>query len=239
MKELPILFSTSMVQAILEGRKTKTRRLMNPQPGNCNHADYDAAYWKNEPPKFIESAVDPSYWYCQYCGNGTYAKNDYKGIKNRYGQPGDILWVRETWSPDLAGDGENGYVEYINYFADNTRLPIKWVKDYDSYRNRPGIHMNKEYARIRLQVTEVRVERLQDISEEDAIDEGVGVLVGSFKYFNPLLPSTYFKEARSAFFSLWESINGKESLDANPWVWSISFKVLSTTGKPDLKNIKA
>lgn len=220
MKEIPILFSTAMVQAILEGRKSQTRRPIKPQ---AMVDEKGRLIWKNAPAgktKEIEKGLPMSYGLKDYCP---------------YGKPGDILWVRETWSPDLAGDGENGYVEYIKYAADGTRLPVSWLKDYDGFKNRPGIHMNKEYARIWLQVTDIRVERLQDISEDDAKVEGVNT------HITELGPSYFDYEtgynnglfdARDSFRTLWRKINGAESWNTNPWVWAISFKVLSTTGKP-------
>ena len=145
----------------------------------------------------------------------------------QYGKPGDRLWVRETWCEDLFGrdvykatDGETDGVGR-------------------KFRFHPSIHMPRTASRILLEITDIRVERLQDITEEDAIAEGVerlpGLMSDSYKHYSAHL--RYSKEllkegcpftssARASFCSLWESINGRESLLQNPWVWVISFKVL-------------
>jgi hypothetical protein len=220
MKEIPMLFSTPMVQAILAGRKTMTRRIVKMPKEDIKEAKW--GYTAFTPKGHISFRGIHS--------NGQYGESF---VKCPYGQPGDLLWVRETWAPDLAGDDASSHIEYIRYVADGTRLPIKWVKDYDRYSNRPGIHMNKEYARIWLQVANIRVERLQDIAEEDAKAEGVEVINdGPFPYRHYGSDTTSCAYARTSFQSLWQSINGDESWDANPFVWVVSFTVLSTTGKP-------
>jgi hypothetical protein len=269
MKEIPILYSTPMVQAILAGRKTMTRRIMNPQPGYCNHSDYTEAPWKNEPPMFIESAADPYYWYCRYCGNGIIAKNDYKGIKCPYGRPGDLFWVRESFRINrwMHEDGEltfryeaDGGISKVAGFDDDETFNRYWQQscddlykagyqpndeerfqdyDYKALRLRPNIFMPKEISRIWLQVTDVRIERLQDISHEDAQAEGVEKIdesIFNWRHYG----SNYAgcSDARTSFQSLWQSINGDESWDANPFVWVISFEVLSSTGKPSLQTEK-
>lgn len=233
MKEIPILFSRPMVQALLKGRKTMTRRKMKPQIKDCNHGLFIEADWKDKPTLWSEDALKVGRAYCSRCGNGTEYSNDFGGIKCPYGQPGDLLWVRETWAPDLAGDDINSYIEYIRYAADESRRPIKWVKDYSSYKNRPGIHMNKEYSRIWLQVIDVRVERLQDISESDAKAEGIEKMDESpFPYKLYSCNTASCVDAKTSFKFLWQDINGDDAWLNNPWVWVISFKVLSTTGKP-------
>lgn len=223
MKQIPILMSTPMVQAMLARLKRMTRRLKGLENINNNPSDW----------RFVRFEINANGGlnavFVDRCGFLN------ESIRCPYGQPGDILWVRETWSPDLAGDGENSYQEYIHYAADDTRLPIKWVKDYDSFKNRPGIHMNKEYARIWLQVTDIRAERLHDISQDDIIAEGV--CYGE-EYNSELCKwrdSLYgIHQTRKKFWEkTWRSINGDESWDANPWVWCVSFEVLSTTGKPE------
>jgi len=246
MKEIPMLFSTPMIQAILQGRKTMTRRIMKPQIKDCNHSLFTEAEWRNLPTQWSEAALKIGRAYCACCGNGVEHSKDNGGIKCPYGQPGDLLWCRETWAPDLAGDDVNSYIEYIRYVADGTRLPIKWVKDYGRYSNRPGIHMNKEYARIWLQKTASKVERACDISREDAIAEGLACITKdggrTWKYGIPDsdgLPGTddhgwpwqeWEIDPVAAFKKLWCKINGPETWES--WVWCESFAVLSTTGKP-------
>ena len=242
MKEIPILFSTAMVQAILQGRKTQTRRIVKTKffPASeiaSIHKDGSGKGWIAWSPLPVSSEKTKE----------LYPGED--GFKCPYGIEGDILWVRECWRPDIAGAECDSYCEYIKYGADGGRLAIKWVKDYDDFRYRPGIHMNKEYARIWLQVTDVRVERLQDITEEDTIAEGVEPRshrcggFGSYEaggYIHDCICQKWDRTpAGMGFMDLWKDINGPESWEANPFCWVISFKVLSTTGKPDLQTLKA
>jgi hypothetical protein len=136
-------------------------------------------------------------------------------------QPGDLLYVRETW----RGIEQDFGPDRIEYKATETiNLKDKW---------RPSIHMPKEAARIWLQVTDVRVERLMDISIADAKAEGVEIITGgTFPYRHYGSSTASCSNAIASFESLWREINGDESWDTNPWVWAINFKVLSTTGKP-------
>lgn len=158
MKERPILFSAEMVRAILDGRKTQTRRVIKPQPINA----------LDRPPP------------CD-CP---------------YGKIGDRLWVRETQAK----------FHPAVYMADVAE------DFYPSYLWTPSIHMPRVASRITLEITAARVERLQDISEADAMAEGV-----SWKH-NPALPTTPV----NAFAALWTSVGG--DWDANPWVWCIDFQ---------------
>jgi hypothetical protein len=163
----PILFNTEMVRAILDGRKTCTRRVIKPQPT----ARYGA------------QCIKPPY------------------------QSGDILYVRETWKRAL-----NGYYYYEDWQRDDIADITKW---------KPSIHMPKEAARIWLKVTNVRVERLQDITSEQIYREGVEV-----EYPHVLNG----EEKRYAFSTLWDSTIKKADLDrygldANPWVWVIEFEM--------------
>lgn len=231
MKEIPVLFSTQMVQAIIEGRKSQTRRLVKPQ---AMVNEKGQLIWENAPAnktRQIEKGLPMAYGLKDYCP---------------YGQPGDLLWVRETWAPSLAGKDTHDYIEYIRYVADNSRLPIKWVKDYDSFRNRPGIHMNKEYARIWLKKTGAKVERASSISREDAIAEGLACITKdggrTYKYGIPDIDGLpgiddigwpwdeWEVDPIKAFQKLWNKINGADTW--NSWVWVNSFEILSTTGKP-------
>ena len=211
MTDRPILFSAPMVQAILDGRKTQTRRAVKPQPaGEIRRGEPDINHW-----------IDTKYWERQNQkenrGIGT------RGFACTYGQPGDRLWVRETWM-DLQGTGieiVTGSRERYAYGADTPRgsygddqrkcYGLKW---------RPSIHMPRAASRITLEITSVRVERLQDISEADAQAEGVtddGSLVTD-------LDGKDRGGTIAAYATLWEVINGVGSWDDNPWVWVVSFK---------------
>ena len=196
-----------MVKAILEGRKTQTRRVVKPQPKLINGHDFE---WK-----------DLCYSGSSETGGGTFVLNCL------FGQPGDRLWVRETFIEFPAGSF-NFKTEPDPVF-EQTKTPWK-----------PSIHMPKTAARIWLEVEEVKVERLQDISEEDSYREGIksdGLMVhcavcnhGYHNGTDLICEDGFFYTARSSFQSLWHSINGVGSWEANPWVWVVKFKVLSTTG---------
>lgn len=201
-KEIPILFSTPMVQAILAGRKTMTRRIVKPKGALS-----------------VEDVVNHA-------------------AKCPYGWIDDILWVRESWHPYLRGYGENGWIELIKFVADGYEMEMKHSKDYSElgWHNRPSIHMPKDGARIWLLVVDISVERLHSITKEDAMDEGIEFekLDGNgYKlYRNHLTDEINLGTAVESFQTLWKKINGEESWNKNPWVWVVSFKVISTTGKP-------
>lgn len=210
---LPMLFNTEMVQAILRGDKTVTRRVC--KAGN----DY--------------VVPDMSFY---DANKRTYAVRNYanKGHKDRLSIsertcpicPGDILYVRETW---LSADECNGVKYY--YKADETENS-KEVRKIYGYKWHPSIHMPKEVARIWLKVTDVRVERLQDITEEQAKAEGISE-EWACAWWKPTFndpDSGGYPEYRKTFaWDLWDSTIKKLELDtygwkANPWVWVIEFE---------------
>lgn len=227
-KEIPILFKTQMVQAILDSRKTITRRTNGLELINENPDYYE---WLNEYsqldiPRPAKKFDDRHY----YAFTGRRNNSTLVVTHCPYGKPGDLLWVREQ----LKQVWEEG----VYYAADSS------VWDHpDDYCYRSGnctvppIHMPKAAARIWLEVKNVRPERLQDISDKDAIAEGIEVipgLTGDFYRNYKRINSIAYTQAKLSFRSLWQSINGPESWEANPWVWVIEFKVLSTTGKPSI-----
>lgn len=206
MKERPILFTTEMVQAILDGRKTQTRREFKLK--HCNKK----MTWANEPYSIV---------------NDVNFKSQITGEifipKNVYGKVGDILWVRETWSINPFYDKDNN-AKYLYAATD---------KPFENHKWKPSIHMPKEACRLRLKIKSIRVERLMDISEQDAIAEGVRQRFGGFiNYANPsnLFTETYpflgrkYSAAQMSYLSLWERINGENSFEENPWVWVIEFE---------------
>lgn len=220
MKERPILFSAPMVSAILEGRKTQTRRVINPQPKG----------------KTLQSNLDGK-WLSKKFNGLLLPKIEDLPIHCPYGKIGDRLWVRETWSTvNLYGeialaykaDGEvTRVVEnesfqdedgLINY--DDPRLEkysfAAWADDLLEGKEgnwKPSIHMPRWVSRILLEITNVHVEQLQDISESDCLKEGVG---------SPILRDC----KKPKFMQLWESINGADSWTVNPWVWVVEFKII-------------
>jgi hypothetical protein len=210
MKEHPIIFSTDMVKAILEGRKTMTRRVIKP----CSTAT-------------LHDGSQPEWVY-------TLAKCP-------YGQVGDRLWVRETWRPmshDVLGKKAD-----VFYFADNKILSKvcsreEWERacyyhGFADARPRPSIHMFRWASRITLEITELRVERLQEIGGDGGfgkLDEcrAEGLIVGKgFVKGGTNLPMRY--NSIHAFIDLWDTLNAKRGYgwDTNPWVWGIGFKVVT------------
>ncbi len=214
----PILFNTEMVQAILEGRKTVTRRVIKPQPPTqCKYSEELSNLFYA---KFIN--LDGAIIHL--------AKKPYMQ-PNLVLEGGDILYVRETWQTGYKGNVDengDGLLEYL-YRANGDDISV----GFSNGKWRPSIHMPKEAARIFLKVTDIRVERLQDITEEQAIKEGVGNLFidhiaysGEEKYNAPSKRETL---AIEQFELLWNSTIKKQDLDrygweANPWVWVIEFE---------------
>lgn len=204
MKERPILFSAPMVRAILEGRKTQTRRVVKkllPLDVMASELQehYDALRWE-EAGNFLTPPCP-------------------------YGQRGDRLWVRETFEkiPILGDDDE--IIHDILYRAD--------MEDGDAALDRwtPSIHMPRWASRITLEITDVRVERLRDISEVDAVAEGCGKSIGGMFCGGPHKAHgapTQHNTAKEAYAHLWETINGQDSWAENPWVWVVSFKRIET-----------
>ena len=201
----PILFNTDMIRAILDGKKTVTRRCVKPQIEKaCPHCQYIHNEFIYD---FFANNV-----YCARCGNGLIPQ------RKPPCQPGDILYVRETWAKAAEIFERDWHYEYR---ADTECEYIgKW---------RPSIHMPKEAARIWLKVTDVRVERLLRITEEQAIKEGFEP--GSCQHEGAVWGQEDGDEwtAKTAFIALWDSTIPKKDLDtygwnANPWVWVIEFE---------------
>lgn len=214
MADHPILFSAPMVRALLDGRKTQTRRIMKPQP--------------------VQS--DNGSWHVFNSGGGvvgvpTEMVPDCAAEYARYDR-GDRLWVREAWrcngwATDVAtifyraseGDGYTAMCEqYPVDGKDPLRITATW---------RPGIHMSRWASRLTLIVTDVRVERLQDISEEDAIAEGlIETRTGRWWYSADHRNAPGSCNPVTAYSCLWDQINGAGSWDDNPWVVAVTFDVI-------------
>ncbi len=210
MKQRPIFFNGDMVRAVIDGRKTQTRRIMRVQPES---AEFE--------PRFIidstkRSEIDNWCW----AEPGVFVNPRRSALfPCPFGVVGDRLWVRETHS--------------IRVEPSEHTPGVAWYRESDIGRRwegqlcwRPSIHMPRWASRITLEITGVRVERLQAISEEDAKAEGVPPAGGLL----PDYPGTYltpkgdFATAEVAFQRLWQSIYGTDSWQANPWVWVIEFK---------------
>jgi hypothetical protein len=254
MKERPILFSGAMVRALLDGSKTQTRRVMNRQPPEgCG-----IHYMLGDESWMPEDKRTPLRHHWEAWGGPLYEQRPdghlcgTHSVRCPYGAPGDRLWVRETffawgrWETrfsakkgrdewhfvDMTAESYNGYL----YAADGVRDTQAFIKRRSDpkpmYWKRPAIFMPRAASRITQEITEVRVERLQDISEADASDEGVrqlrdesGCWAGREGPGNLITP---WPTALEAFRDIWESINGPDSWDENPWVWAVEFKPPTT-----------
>lgn len=227
MREKPILFSTPMVKAILDGRKTMTRRIVKPQPP-------DEAKTLCGPKTYEPIAIDKDGE--MYPGSpiyGAYDENGEWGTKCPY-QPGDHLYVRETWRC-VKYDNMDGDLNYGVEFKDGTRKYFKF-DDSERYHQfgkyalkkgwQPSIYLPKEAARIWLEVTSVRVERLQEITEEDAVKEGIKNVFERNPHYDGTIGSAIKINHLTQFRELWDSINAKRGYgwDTNPYVWVIEFK---------------
>lgn len=211
MKHYPIPFNTEMVAAINEGRKTQTRRVVKPQPTN-----------------FVDDASH--YLWPVPCVKN---KNGLKeSITCPYGQPGDVLWVREehliTFSEDrkwITVEFKDGTVIKLYYKDLSLSLLRKLRRRRTIGRWQSARFLPKELCRIFLLVKSVKVERLKAITEPDAIAEGVQKEHLEFNPWMNYLNSIYqLGSAQESFESLWKSIYCSESWDANPWVWVVEFE---------------
>ncbi len=211
----PILFNTEMVRANLDGRKSCTRRLVKPQPDEKH--TYQLGFVTDSTEKRDIGCF--GFGIDEYGGSVQYAKPPY--------HIGDILYIRETWQYLYELDGNEQVIEDTGkyYYAATDTIPFNAYVDENGVEHdhapwRPSIHMPKEAARIWLKVTDVRVERLQEITAEQIGREGVEV-----EYPHVLNG----EEKRYAFSTLWNSTVKKSDLDrygwnANPWVWVIEFE---------------
>ena len=213
-----------MVKAILAGNKTQTRRIVKPQPKGDIHSiecgrvdDFDGK---------------PIFGFC----------GESETWQSPYGGDGDRLWVRETWATSVACDDRppsdmekpgRGYGWPVWYATDgvvNTRRADPVPQGGPGFTTmgkcRPSIFMPRWASRINLEITAVRVERLQSINEADAMAEGIA----TDSRMEPMHGGATFRSAKLAYKSLWKSINGKGSWDANPWVWVVAFKKVFNGG---------
>lgn len=251
MKEKPILFNTDMVQAILSGRKTQTRRVLD-----CTHPvvtgfepNGSHGYWKGTAKS--EAVIQ------QYISTFPFT------IKCPFGVVGERLWVRETFTQGyeatlLKDEGDDMDAVSIIYKADGKELyrecPKEVAENWGDWSCdgegdpvfKPSIHMPRWASRLLLEITAIRVERLNDISEQDAQTEGVEAVSvpdnvpveGGYTKADRAMWKGYQKNerayrdtAKDSFLSLWQSVYGAKSWSANPWVWVVEFKVIEPTDK--------
>ncbi len=230
MKERPILFSSPMVRAILEGRKTQTRRVVN---FGKNAISPNGPYIEDGPPGSLKHAI-----------------HEGQKISTRaaclYGVPGDRLWVKEGWRPRIAHscamntcDCGDVSIKYMadgeeRYFPDGS-MPDEWTMPKAASKHSVTcLFMPRWASRITLEITDVRIQRVQEISEEDAKAEGLRIhenpncSLGCGRYMYTAFPgahSLWELDARTAFKNLWDSINGKKHpWSSNPCVWALTFR---------------
>lgn len=236
-RERPILFSAPMVRAILAGTKTQTRRVVKPQPTPATRfntnlplqaGDWVWPYPSSTAVRVTNRPTGPEGW-SKHCP---------------YGQPGDRLWVRETWR-EIGAPGSRDGADYRATYVEESvagGIPRAHALEMEAIeRWRPSIHMPRWASRITLEITDVRVQRLQDISEADAIAEGVkpdaGGICGDDDIMVPYIMSEHdmrnldkpmMPAPVARFVLLWDSINGKQpgvtNWNANPWVWALALK---------------
>lgn len=211
MKERPILFKGEMVRAILEGRKTQTRRIVK-----LRNRETIGAFWDHGAYEPFFSMAPSQSWVFRYKGSdrSMMAALGSPSWKCPYGIPGDRLWVRETWNPEPSKPWK---ASYRASWRDELPPEEGW---------KPSIHMPRWASRINLEVTGVRVERLKEITEADAKLEGVDS--SPFWKINEGICHRRSLDRRpkaiQRFHELWQSINGLESWNANPWVWVVEFR---------------
>jgi len=206
MTERPILFNEWSVRAVLNGRKTQTRRVVKPQP----QVSEEFSTWTGRK-KWGDAVVK----FTEHNYASLYSFEESIAKHCPYGVPSDRLWVRETWLTDHQFDDLKPseiprHLATLWYQADNAPIPPCMGK------TRPSIHMCRWMSRITLEVTDVRVERIQDITRSDILAEGLDIahLSGG--------------EFLHRWIDLWDSINADRGYgwDVNPWVWAVTFKVL-------------
>lgn len=218
-RERPILFSGPMVRAILAGSKTQTRRIVKPQP--LLTADMGWIQPRGSQEKTPDAVNDPPY------GRGEALWKSESMCP--YGRTGERLWVRETFG-DRADYAAIGALRKDRYYYEADGRKSGW-------KYRPSIHMPRAASRITLEITGVRVERLNEISDSDAFAEGCQVIP-------PRQPNTKpgyvfegtradrcnlcHKSPQTAFACLWDEIHGEDSWESNPWVWVVEFQRAAT-----------
>jgi hypothetical protein len=225
----PILFNTEMVKAVLEGRKKQTRRIIKPQPFIANGAfQFEHKKYTEDNHCYSELSEDHEKF------------DDFLISINPYGQIGDRLWVRETWCHGhevFMYRPPNYWYKVQDAWGDINILENEVDKIGGKLKWKPSIFMPRDASRITLEITDIRVEGIRAISEDDCLKEGIDMesdhaslcidIEACTTYENDLIDGSAIK---TVFSKLWDSINAKRgySFFSNPWCWAISFKVVKS-----------
>ncbi|CUJ80189.1 MULTISPECIES: hypothetical protein [Achromobacter] len=224
MRERPILFSGPMVRAILAGDKTQTRRAVK-LPHTNPLGQWEPTTVGGLGVRFSDGTPAPEQPAIWHTRTGD-------ALLCPYGQPGDRLWVRETWQHANHPFGpyqDHTPVFYRADYLDDPHGPDGELSAEGRYREwRPSIHMPRAACRLLLDIARVRVERLQAINHMDAIAEGVGVNHSAAGVTMTTPPGESLP--RVMFRAMWEQINGAGAWDANPWVWVVEFRRIGNGG---------
>ncbi|MBV8273564.1 MAG: hypothetical protein JO067_14955 [Cupriavidus sp.] len=207
-KERPILFSGAMVRAILDGRKTQTRRVFKLP----SWADWyvSGAMQGEKTGDIVPKDPRQRGWY------------SIEELPCPYGQLFDRLWVRETWAQPAALDP--GPTVYRADYPACVPAGFENIPPAEAIRWKPSIHMPRGLSRILLEITGGRVERLQDITDTDSIFEGIGGYGDKDAWTDYTVAGATVETPRESFRTLWQSINGAGAWEANPWVWVLEFR---------------
>lgn len=206
MTERGMIFNGEMVRAILDGKKTQTSRVMKPQPDPCP-APRGGHWWPSNVFKTMLHVEEEMQ-------NGKGGWGGLVGDACPFGDVDDRIWVRETWAE--AGASAPDLKLYRANYPAHVPAHYENVPPAEDVRWTPSIHMPRWASRILLEITDVRVEQLNDISEEDARSEGIS--------------GSSARDVKEAYAALWRSIYGSDSWRANPWVWVIEFKRIEGDG---------
>lgn len=206
MTERGMIFNGEMVRAILGGGKTQTRRVMKPQPEPCP-APRGGHWWPSNVFKTMLHVEEEMQ-------NGKGGWGGLVGDACPFGNVGDRIWVRETWAE--AGASAPDLKLYRANYPAHVPAHYENVPPAEDVRWTPSIHMPRWASRILLEITDVRVEQLNDINEEDARSEGIS--------------GSSARDVKEAYAALWRSIYGSDSWRDNPWVWVIEFKRIEGDG---------
>ena len=226
-RERPILFSGPMVRAILDGRKTQTRRVVQPQPWEDVGTLRVGVY---HPEIVVRGEYEPGPEEF-----GAWSEDGEFAVRCRYGAPGDRLWVREAHALEsyerivYRADRAAQYVQDFPFGGMGRFGHMFWLSsDYEPDRWRPSIHMPRWASRLTLEITDVRVERVQEISESDAEAEGLTKRGHWWDVGSDWKGDGLDTTASGAFRMRWDALNAKRGYgwDANPWVWCLAFKVV-------------